>query len=408
MTTTQSTISSPLILPKHPYSRDELEDYVSRFLENKLKDKKQHDQAERRLVHYIEYLPAWAQVLIIENRVPFELGSRQTLKLPKNVVANMTPETYVVRATSSLLRAPNEEAEFYLSHEIGHVIDNILGIYRRLPADLGTVSYMSETNPTWIARMNRDLDIKSTRRKNDINTQMRHFLTKGGYTKEEYPRETFAYILSHYLTECFRAHTPVLLNNGAWSGLANETDINDHMQHYFPALWPQFRDHILPHALKLAGKQYHDRRDREAEANDLNTQAITQSINSIIDSYGCPPLRDANLARNLALSYYTDWQNLFERLSEPLPDGVNPRLKVLFPAFFDPTWGAPEERINGKNKAYTLRSFPDIKREAEYFVTHIPDILRDVGIEGFIKDYEHLWQNFEASIKARQPKARSH
>jgi hypothetical protein len=395
------------VLPKHPYSKDEILDYVDRYFHSKLKDKNKKAEAKKRFIHYMEVLPAWVQVLMIENRVPVEVDSVKALRLGRQVVGFQSADTYKLRLVSHLLYGADQEFEYYLSHEIGHNIDNIIGNYRALPLDKanGDAVYFSEMKPGWTRHLRHDLKVPTGRSTRDINRQMRSFLEQNKYKKDEYPRESLAFVLSHYLTEHFRANDAQLLNDQEWCAkewrkLPDEAAIDGHMQRFFPSLWPYFRDYMLPHGLEIAIKLYSDRHVRQQQAYEHTHKEILDAAGKVVEKYGCKePASDALIER-LTNSYYTEWHSLFEQLAEPLPRTAKERLELLFPAIFDAVWG-------GHVKRYTLSSFPELKNEATHFAQNVETILRDEGIEAFCKHYQDLWENFEQAIEQRKPKARA-
>lgn len=406
--TLKSAAAIPLqSLPKHPYSREEIEDYVERFFTSKLKDKDKKAEAKKRFLHYMEILPAWVQVLIIENRVPIEVDSVKALRLGRQVVGFQTVDTYNLRLVSHLLYGDDQEFEYYLSHEIGHDIDNIIGNYRALPLDRasGNAVYLSEMKPGWTRHLRHDLTMKTGRSSQDINRQMRSFLEQNQYKKEEYPRESLAFVFSHYLLEHFRANHAQLLNDQEWCAtrwrkLTDEAAINEHMQHFFPKLWPYFRDQMLPHGLEIALKLYGDRDVRKQQAYAHVRKEISEAIDKVVEKYGCAQGASDALIDRLTNSYYTEWHGLFDQLAGPLPRTTRERLEILFPAIFDAVWG-------WHSKNYTLRSFPELKKEATYFSQNVEAILKEEGIEAFVDHYQNLWDNFEQAIEARKPKART-
>ncbi len=393
MVETHSLHSEPKPIPKHPYSRDEIDDYAGRFVDIKVRNYKKNAAIHKRVLDYIEALPAWAQVLLIENRAPITIGNPKQLKFIPQAVGQSTPETYEMELNSDLHKKGNQDFEFYFSHEAGHSIDNILGNYYALTADRGDTIYMSQTNPLWTTRLNEDLSKLGRARNANLRRDMHYFLKDGEYPKNEYPRESFAVVTSHYFTEHFQGQNSTLLNDPSNTHYRDEAAINDHMEKHFPKLWPCYRDEILPHAIKIASRQYHARREREAEAHEHVTHAMEAAIDRVVKQHHCPPFNNPKLVQKLVNSQYTDWLNLFQRLSEPMPQETTPRLKVLFPAIFDPNWGAPED------KTYTARSFPELNKQIKYLTENTSKMLREGGIERFVNDYQELWNSLEKSIE---------
>jgi len=394
------------ILPKHPYTADEIEEYVDQFFVSTLKDKARKEEIKKRVTHYMQLLPAWVQVLMIEARhAPIQIGPVKALRMGNQVVGFAEPHTKELKLAAHLLYGDDQEFEFYLSHEIAHNIDIMLGKYRSLKMDGGGPTYLSEMRPSWTRHLKQDLKLKTGRSSKDLNRQVRAFLEQGKYKPEEYPREGFAFLMSHYLIEHFRANHPRLLNDQEWcaekwSGLADEASISSHIEKFFPKLWPFYRDYIVPDALELATKYHNDRHVRRMEANHHVFCNMESAMNAVALKYGTEPPQ-ASLIHRLASSYYSDWLNLFEQLAEPLPSTPKERLNVLFPSVFDAVWGA-------HSKSYTLRDFPHLKNEAKQFAQHVPDIIRDEGIEVFVGYYQKLWSDFDEAIQARnKPKARA-
>jgi hypothetical protein len=380
--------AEPLPIPRHPYTRDEIEDYVERFLSCKTANAKKKMQIERRLIAYFEKLPPWVQVLVIENDVPINIDTQKKLKLGSWAIADSKPDMYDINLRISLFSAPDDEMELMLSHEVGHVVDNILGRARTLPRDTGT-QYLSGAIAAWTTAFQKDVTLPNGRSKNNLNNELRKLLSIDKlYTAYDAPFESFAVIFSHYLNDYIKGD--------------DESGIDTKMEKFFPNLWPVFRDTMLPEALHVTSRSYHRRQEDQAHAFAYISQNIQKKIDAAIAYHQCPPLQDKDLSMKLMKQGYAEYERLFEALAAPLPDGVTPRLKTLFPAIFDPVW-AGEGHGRGKHKkAYTARSFPLIKLPAETFVMNITDILKHEGVEAVVKDWQDLREAFERAIHQKE------
>lgn len=401
-----SLLQEPRPIPKHPYSDTEIEDYTNACFIAHVRGKKQKSLALARVHNYLKNLPAWVQVLLVENRITIEIGTNGTTGLTKEADGDSTPGTYQTRLHKDLLGTNNLGFESTLSHEIGHDIDNILGNHLALKHDGSLTTYMSEISPSWVIRMKRELTPhNSQRKKHNPARQMRDYLIDSAYKPESFPRETFAIMMSHYLLEHFKSSDEVFISQKPrelkkieW--YQDETAINDYLGNTFPNMWPYFRDDMLPIALQISSELYHRRRAREEDANKFHSAIMSDLIEAVAEKYKCPPLRRNNLVAELVgSSANTDWNHLLERLTDPLPKTQSERLKVLFPAVFEPIWGAVD-------KDYAPRSFPEMNREASMFAANIEQILHEEGIEAFLQHYKSLWEGFEQCIEAREKKAR--
>ncbi len=372
-------------------------------------------------------------MLLIENRVPIEIGSRKVIGLPADADADSTAITYKVRLRAKQLSRPHAEAEYTLMHEFAHSIDRILGDHLRLKGQSVMMGF-SELYDEWTTRFNEEMKRPKAARQEPVFRELQELIQSPIYSNADQPSEGFAFLVAHYFMQYFRSYEQASMNQ-PHAEAVNEDAIHRKMEQDLPKLWPYFRDTVLPLAKELAGEQYHHRREREARAAQKLTRAMQEAINTVCERYGCArPSPESSLAERLATShgeaahYFPDWHSLFLLLASPAKKpqehenliseekSMTKKLQMFFPSIFDPMWGAPlqprqfgyEPEGNRKvlpSRHYTIRSFPELRKPAEALANDFSEIIRDEGIEKFVEHYDHLLKSFEDAIALRKSKA---
>ena len=388
----------PLPLPEHPYTREELSNYAQLYVECMKMPKAKALLLQERFTQYLERMPPWVQVLFIENRGTAEIGIRKHVRLSRSAGAQVYSNTHRILLLARDFQQKGDDAEYYLSHEVAHVIDNVLGQKLALNNDYGNL-YRTEQEPRWIHAIKRDKGVGISRRPEDLNYQFKEFLNardvdgKPIYKKPDYPTEAFAFVMSHYLLKCFRGE--------------DQAQIDEAMQHHFPRMWPALNERILPKAMKLASEQYYHRREAEAENFNDAARDLHAALTRAADRHGFTMPDNPDFVANLATNYRVDWLHLFETLSVPLPETTGQRLTALFPEVFDPIYAASGEGRGRHKKPYLLSSFPHLRLAAEAFAKSAEDIVQEEGIEAFMAQYTHMWEAFEHAIENKVIKKRS-
>lgn len=348
----------PLPIPSHPYDRETLSAYVYEHVSVHVKDDVQSRPFEQRITEWMWRQPAWVQVLLVENKVTFEVGARKKTGLPRDAVADAEAETYHVRRIIRQM----DELESNLSHEVGHVIDNILANHMKLRGETKH-AYYSDASVGYRRALVQDRQGPVSRAKRDLNRGLREHLSHKIYKPKDYPNESFAYLFDHYL----------MLHHAGKS----EEEIDGRMNHYLPTLWPHFRDKMLPVALQLAGDEYGRRKQAQSHSLEMRVEAMEQAVDAAIQTLNVAPLNDAWTIHQLAAGMQCEqWLERFAWLAEgATPKEPYKRIYALFGDRFDSMEMMME----------TLHRDPALKREARRMVMQLEDTLEQKGLDGFVR-----------------------
>lgn len=378
---------APLSIPDPPYTREELENYAGLYFNYKGHCAYHQGPVQQRILCFMERLPAWAQVLMVENRIIVDIGSRAATEIRRSAAAEATPHQYRFAILKSSLMSHNDDGEYYLGHELAHCFDALLARQTALRNDSG-IMYQSENTPRWHIALQQDFHRRKGRSSADPAVQWKKFLESPTYKPADYSSETFAFLLSLLFLKHFRGEA--------------EAKIGEDMRSSFPHLWPAFEEHIRPDMLSLASRQYHYRRESEEENLQTVIDKIASAANKVALRYGCEGLSTSQV-RDLAQSHRVNWLHLLEGLSDPLPSRSQERLRLLFPDIFDPSYGAPLE--GRRRQPYDLRTFPQLRVQVIYFAVHVDELLKNNGLSALITDYAALWDDFAEAIEAKQTRS---
>jgi hypothetical protein len=401
----------PLPLPEQPYSKGEIEDYAWRFFNGEDKERKLtkaekaiHDKYKLRFIDFIARQPNWLQVMVIEYRVPVRVGKREVIKLDKGIWGYASPDTLNVRLPESLMQRRGDHFEHYLAHELAHNVDNILGLLDVLPADHQTQIYYSDNETSWFRAMERDLTQANGRSQHNLNHGLRRALKK--YDPETHAFESFAFVMSYYLTGHFRLMSAVQ-NNPTMDVGAEQANLNATMYRFFPAMWASFEQEIKPRIETTANDLYESRKVRQWDSARRREEKLRDAMEAAIAKRGWPAIDDANLVHQLANGMNTDWQYFFESLQHPIPPTIDGKLRAFLPQIFDPRYRGERYVAGEIKRPYMLSDFPHLRREIETFVVHIDHIAKHQGIAALVEQCEQLKNNLDAAVERYQKASRA-
>lgn len=363
------------VMPHYPYDREFLRHHVYEYTGVHVKEDAHAEPIERRIVEWMLKLPAWVQVLLVENRVRFEIGAAKKIGIPRNAIATADPEAYHIRHKIKDM----SELEADLSHEVGHIIDAIIADAQPMGHKVGQngkqPSMWSEEDSRFRRAMSHDRDLPCKRRKSDWRYVLKTHLASKIYKPAMYPEESFAMLFERYLMEHVKGKS--------------EIQINDEMDVAFPKMWAQMRDRFMPMALDLASEQYSRRQNMHDRLYARRHEAIAEALETAGQVRGfCVAGTDDIVAMMAASQQSEQWQERLEALALPkLPKDPYKLLTLMFPVRFE-----DEAQV----KEY-LNHDPALKTVARRSAMTLEDTIARDGLHGFIKAVHQLELAFAQS-----------